>query len=247
MRLRDYRILYRKLNSVNDIPLLASEFEISEEALLNILAQKIVRTATSRYYKVKSYSDTLLHEWLNGKTFTQLANSLKFPPVLTASLILQQYGISKRRFWKYLTNLELVKEERVREELREACDKDPVYSPASLEAQRRRGEEVEIYVKKWLIRKGLDFERQEQLKKRYRKTPDFLLKSPLKIDRLKINWVECKASFCDPIEFKKSARKQFLPYRKLFGSGLVVYWLGYLEDLRFLRRVIVKDRSYFVQ
>lgn len=246
MRFKDYRILYRKLNSVDDIPSLAKEFKISESALLSILSQKIVRSATSRYYKIKYYSNRLLQEWLNGKSFCELAEELKFPEVLTASLVLQAYGISKRRFWKYLTNLELVKEARVKKELSEVVEKDWIYSPKALENQRKRGAEVENFVREWLVQKAVKFRTQAELKKKYKKTPDFLLDTVLKIGDLKINWIECKANFGDHIELKRNAKKQLLPYRKLFGSGIVVYWEGYLEDLRFFRNILVRDKSFFI-
>lgn len=247
MRFYEYTRLYKRLNSVEDIPSLASEFRLPENTLRGILGQKIVRSATARYYKIKHRSYELLQDWIRGKSFVEISKELNFPPVLTSSLILHQYGLSKRRFWKYLLNLELVKEVRVKKELYEVCEKDWLYSPEALKEQRRRGEEVEIYLKKWLKRIGLRFERQEELKKRYRKTPDFLLKSFFKVDNQKINWIECKASFGDVVEFRKNAKKQFLPYRKQFGSGLVIYWQGYLEDLRPIRKVIIKDRNFFVK
>jgi hypothetical protein len=245
MRYFDYKILYKRLNCLDDIPYLANEFKICESALFSILSQKIVRSATSRYYKIKNYSDKLLQDWLSGKSFCILAKELKFPEVLTASLVLQAYGLSKRRFWKYLTHLELVKEARVKNELYEVAETDWVYSPKALESQRKRGKEVENFVKEWLEKRLVKFRTQAELEKKYKKTPDFLLDTPLKISNLKINWIECKAGFGDYFELKRNAKKQLLPYRKLFGSGMVVYWEGYLEDLRFFRNILVTDKAFF--
>lgn len=245
MKFQEYKELCRELNSLDDVNFLSSKYNLTKDALLNILSQRIVRSATARYYKIKAISSRLLETWLKGKSFCQIAEELNFPPVLTASLILQQYGISKRRFWKYLLHLELVKEERVRKELLEVCEKDWVYSPKALEGQRARGKELEDFVDGWLEKKCVSFQRENELRKKYRKTPDFLLGSKLVVNNWKINWIECKASFGDYVEIKRNARKQFLPYRKQFGAGLVIYWHGYLEDFGSMRDVLIRDKEFF--
>jgi hypothetical protein len=246
MNFRVYKKLYKKLRFEN-VESLVSEYNLPKDILLSILTQKIIRSTSSRYYRIKARSSIILQEWLSGKSFCTLAKELDFPPIPTASLILQQYGVSKKRFWKYLNNLKLVADERIREELLEARKKDFVYSPSALHEQQKKGREVENFINNWLTTKGLKFECQKALKKKYRKTPDFLLSSPLKVNNLHINWIECKASFGDHIELRRDSKKQFLPYRKLFGSGMAVYWLGYLDNLRSFRKIIIKDKSFFTQ
>ena len=59
----------------------------------------------------------------------------------------------------------------------------------------------------------------------------------------KICWVESKASFGDNTEFKYNSRKQLIPYTELFGPGLVVYWVGCLDDLECPKDVYVSDIS----
>jgi Holliday junction resolvase len=245
MKLEDYKKLYRRLNGVEDVDVLCKEYQLTKDALFNILSQKIVRNATARYYPVKRYGRDLVHEWMNGKSFLEIAKRIDFPPVLTASIILQQYGISKKRFWKYLINLELLPDPRLKKELASASNADWCYSPKAMVSQRERGNKVEDIVKEWLMKQGFEFEREKDLKKRYKKTPDFLLKKPLNIEGERINWIECKASFGDAVEIRRNTKKQFLPYTNLFGTGIVVYWHGFIEDIEIIKNVIITDRSFF--
>ena len=45
-----------------------------------------------------------------------------------------------------------------------------------------------------------------------------------------IEWVESKASFGDVATMADSYSKQFSPYRRRFGPGLVIYWFGHVHD-----------------
>ena len=77
----------------------------------------------------------------------------------------------------------------------------------------------------------------------FTKTPDCLLDYPVIYEGHEIHWVESKASFGDNTEFRFNSRKQLVPYTKLFGPGLVVYWVGCLDDLECPEDVYVCDIS----
>jgi hypothetical protein len=69
------------------------------------------------------------------------------------------------------------------------------------------------------------------------------LDEPVIYEGHKICWVESKASFGDNTEFRFNSRKQLVPYTQLFGPGLVVYWVGCLDDLECPEGVYVNDMS----
>jgi hypothetical protein len=77
----------------------------------------------------------------------------------------------------------------------------------------------------------------------YEKTPDALLDEPMMYNGKEVHWVESKASFGDNTEFKFNSKKQLIPYTNIFGPGLVVYWLGCLDDLEEPENVYVNDIS----
>lgn len=75
------------------------------------------------------------------------------------------------------------------------------------------------------------------------KTPDSLLDKPMLYEGKKIYWIESKASFGDNIEFRFNSRKQLIPYTQIFGPGIVVYWVGCLNDLETPEGIYVTDIS----
>jgi len=96
----------------------------------------------------------------------------------------------------------------------------------------------------WLDGQGITYRTENDLRDtEFTKTPDCLLDEPVLYNGHKIFWVESKASFGDNTEFKYNSRKQLIPYTKLFGPGLVVYWVGCLNDLECPEDVYVSDIS----
>jgi len=58
------------------------------------------------------------------------------------------------------------------------------------------------------------------------------LKVPISVCGRTIHWIDSKASFCDPQVHEESGSKQFRAYVNRFGSGMVIYWHGVVEELR---------------
>ena len=46
-----------------------------------------------------------------------------------------------------------------------------------------------------------------------------------------VHWIDSKASFGDILVHETQGLKQFGGYVNRFGPGLVIYWMGFLEDL----------------
>ncbi|OIR58976.1 MAG: uncharacterized protein A8A55_0236 [Amphiamblys sp. WSBS2006] len=71
------------------------------------------------------------------------------------------------------------------------------------------------------------------------KTPDVLLRSPIYVNGNAVNWIESKNLFGDCSVYSEHRRSQLVPYVDLFGSGMVIYWKGYIEDLPPIDGVLV--------
>ena len=213
------------------------------------LSQKIVRNTKKDYYNIKNKAPSLLGSWMHGKNFTELAKGEGFSPVLTASLMLQHTGLSKKQVRNYLNNPYLIDDKRLRKEIIDALNEELIYSPEGTRVQWGRGKDVESIVKKWLDLRRMKYTTEYDAKKgAYTKTPDFRLETPLRVEKRWLYWIECKASFGDDVEYKRDYYKQLNHYATLFGQGMVVYWYGYIEDMPLHLRdesILLCDRRFF--
>ncbi len=241
-----YKKIYRRLNSKEDIDPIAKNFDMEEDALWSILCQKIVRKTKKKYYKIKGKRGKLEREWKNGKSIMTISKKYNFPPVLTASFIFE-YKFSNKEFKKYLKNPDSIKDERIKKEVQEAVEHDIVYSPKYIDLQRESGIKSEKEIEEWLVERDIKFITEgDARKENFRKTPDFLLMNPLSLDGLEVRWIESKAGFGDLIKFKEDFGGQLRPYVRIFGSGLIVYWVGHLERLTtFSDRILVVSKNFF--
>ncbi len=243
MEYDEYKKLYDALNKPEDIERLTKE-GYDCRLLDTLYTQKKSRDVKKRFHMMKDKSPILLREWKRGKTIMEIADKYKFPPILTAMLIFQEDGASKKRFWEFVRSPELLESAQTADEIKDVVKNDLVYSPEANDRQKERGIWGEELLQGWLNSQNITYKTEEDLRGGEKvKTPDCLLSEPVLYDGKKICWIESKASFGDNVEFRYNSRKQFCPYTELFGPGLVIYWTGCLEDLECPTGVYVADIS----
>lgn len=241
MEYQEYKELYNNLNSAKDVERYISE-GYDHRLIQTLYTQKTSRDVKKRFYTVKNKSPVMLKLWKKGMSMMDIAEKYHFPPILTAMMIFQEDGATKKEFWDYVNDPDQLNEDTARE-LKEVIANDLIYSPAANEEQRKRGIWGEDLLHQWLDGQGITYRVEDDLKGVYEKTPDALLDEPMMYEGKKIYWVESKASFGDNTEFRFNSRKQLIPYTKIFGPGVVVYWTGCLEDLECPEDVYVCDIS----
>ena len=242
MNYEEYRKLYAELKSPSDVERLSATYD--ERMLDSLYTQKTTREVKKRFYMVKNAAPHMLKEWTKGKSIMDLSRKYNFPPLLVAMFIFLEYGASKKEFWSYVRDPTLLESPETADEVREAIREDIVYSPAANDRQKQRGLWGEDLLHQWLDGQGITYRTENDLRgTEFTKTPDCLLDHPVMYEGHKIYWVESKASFGDNTEFKFNSRKQLIPYTQLFGPGLVVYWVGCLDDLECPKDVYVNDIS----
>ena len=242
----EYEFVYSRLNSPADVELMHNKMGFPFNMLFNILAKKITRSTLKNFYVIKKKSKLLHREWKKGKTFYQIAKQYEFPPVLMAEFILQEDGFSKKFLKKALRDTSLFKDKRIKKELEKCIEKDFVYSPASSESQAKNGKSAESEIALWLKSKRVGFETEkDSIALGRSKTPDFLLKKPIKLKGRILNWVESKSSFGDVPEIRKNYRNQLKPYLDLYGPGAVVYWYGYVKEHGFEDVLVLTKEDLF--
>ena len=94
-----------------------------------------------------------------------------------------------------------------------------------------------------MLSAGLAFETETELRnKGATKTPDALLKIPFLHENKVVHWIDSKACFCSADLYYNEGVKQFKQYVNRFGSGMVIYWFGYVEDIPFDESVLIADK-----
>lgn len=242
MNYDEYKQLYNELKSPEDVKRLSGRYD--SRMLDSLYTQKTTREVKKRFYMVKNSSGRMLKEWSKGRSIMELSKKYNFPPILVAMLLFQEDGAGKKEFWSYIRDPSLLENPETASEIREAIANDIVYSPSANDRQRERGLWGEDLLHQWLDGQGIKYRTENDLRgTEFTKTPDCLLDKPVMYEGHKIYWVESKASFGDNTEFRFNSRKQLVPYTQLFGPGLVVYWVGCLDDLECPENVYVCDIS----
>jgi hypothetical protein len=248
MNQEQYRRISSELNCPEDIEKVASEYGVDKELALIIYTQRITRDATSRFYVVKNQLSRISSQYEKGTALVELARRLGFPPVLLGYLLYIYKGIPRKQFWKYVRCPDDIRDHRLRKEIKAAVEADIIYSPRGEEIQRERGHKGERWLFDWLDRRLIKYMTERDLKRlkdQYTKTPDVLFMKPTVIGGRKISWIESKANFGDVMEIKRNLKKQLIPYVKLFGHGVVVYWFGYVSDIQAPEGITLVDANYF--
>ena len=109
---------------------------------------------------------------------------------------------------------------------------DHVASPAVDASRHSAGREYEDLLEEKLNALGVPFVSEGSLRAEgHAKTPDVKLELPIAVRGRVVNWIDSKASFCDPIVHYERGAEQFQGYVDRFGPGMVVYWLGVVDEI----------------
>ena len=215
------------------------------DATRAIRSQYLQRKSIKYHYKVKDKAGALYEVSKDGKSLSELALQVDFPPILLASFLMLKMRFSKKRTKEIMKNTNLIKgNQRLKDELDEIIERDELYTPRSHDKQSAEGNRREDLIAEWLDKKEITYFTEEDLRAGTveGKTPDFLLKKPITWHGDEYNWIESKASFGDEYIHRKNHRGQISKYVELYGQGILVYWYGYLDTLR-TRGYTIIDRK----
>ncbi|XP_011134909.1 uncharacterized protein C15orf41 homolog [Harpegnathos saltator] len=220
----------------NDIPV---------NTLYSILSLEIQQKMKVNHVKLfgnnKSYYDSYL-EAINNREPTgillRIAKDIDASPALLARNVLERYcmfenaNASKNLITKLFKDTTLIRDKDLAYEIYLCLLYDDLYGPIADAMGICIGQEYEIKLENSLIQRNIAFRNEEHLRLRgYDKTPDIKLEVPIAVNGCLINWIESKARFGNAEVHQKYMKEQFLSYWNRFGSGLVIYWFGFLETL----------------
>lgn len=221
---------------------------VSTRTLGSINAQEYQRKMKRSHYRhtssevVQSYYDRFLEARMCQQPrgiLLRLSEEVDLSPSLFARIILEQYTtkhspteVTKQQISRLLKDTALIEDGQLALEIYLCVLNDDNYGPLADTIKHSIGHEYECKLRKLLEENGITFIEEEQMRaKGYDKTPDFKLEVPIAINGFIVNWIESKASFGDEDSHRNYLKDQFWSYWNRFGSGMVIYWFGYIEEL----------------
>ncbi|WP_406660434.1 C15orf41 family protein [Methanolobus sp. ZRKC3] len=242
MNIDVYEQIYAALDGVDDVPVLSEHFLEPVGVIDSILNQKVVENVKRSFPRVKNMGRSLLKMWKKGMTISDIARKNNIPATLMVTILLKEMEIPKKSFLK---NIDEYPDRRLRTEVNAAMDSDYFFSPRAHDLHFTKGKMGEKILETWLLDKDVSFMTEDDLRGAGEtKTPDFLLVEPLDIDGTKVSWIESKALFGDTKEHQYYVKKQFNDYEENYGTGMVVYWYGFIDSIS-LNGHLIKDYNFF--
>ena len=233
---------------------------LSLDALFSIYGQEFSRKVRLTHGKFVRSIESIEKRYLNGEDVFDIAENVDFPACQLLRLIVESVlKVNHKSVGKMLkrpydanglfpsevpedsramtSGLNSNKGKKLIERMKVDCERvvawDCGASPATERSRREAGLEYERILEEALRDIGAEFETETDLRAEgASRTPDVRLKVPISVSGRTIHWIDSKASFCDPQVHEESGSKQFRAYVNRFGSGMVIYWHGVVEELR---------------
>lgn len=187
------------------------------------------------YFRFCEESQKRKHAMLNMARQVDLSPSLMARLILERHLAYSQYAGNpppKSVVSELLRDTSLIDDVTLALEIDVCLAADDVYGPVVDTIKHSLGHEYEFLLRQKLDEAGLAYLDETQLRgKGYDKTPDYVLQVPVAVSGYIVNWIESKASFGDEESHSGYLKDQFWSYLNRFGSGLVIYWFGFIDEL----------------
>ncbi|XP_058460189.1 CDAN1-interacting nuclease 1 [Malaya genurostris] len=219
---------------------LVKEFpQHSPDMLGSILAREVRQRLKQSHAKISARADGLLSDYnKNAKTtgaldvLLKMAISLRIPPLsLCRIILLKKYpDKAKSDISEMIRNPDLIQDSLLGANVGYCIYSENMEGPITDTIRRCIGEEYEVKLKQMARDVGLVFHDEGDLRRTgYDKTPDLKLAIPCLYKGRVVNWIESKASFGDMDTHLGYVKDQLISYGNRFGSGIVIYWFGFLD------------------
>lgn len=165
-----------------------------------------------------------------------MALEMDFSPISLSRIILAAayVDLPKPDISEMMRNFDLIPDPKLALNVCHCVLNDNQEGPIADAARRCIGEEYEIRLKEMARKAGMVFYDEGDLRREgYDKTPDLKLAVPFLYRGKVVNWIESKALFGNHEAHKRYMKDQLTSYVNRFGPGIVIYWLGFLDDIRF--------------
>ncbi|XP_055689388.1 CDAN1-interacting nuclease 1-like [Lutzomyia longipalpis] len=154
------------------------------------------------------------------------------PFVLSRTLLAEKLNVVERKVAIMLQNPMNIEDELLRKNIIKCIELDIMEGPVADDYRNKIGIFFEDMLYHMLKQAGVQFNTEKDLRRMgYRKTPDAHLLSRCYYRGERIKWIESKASFGTPFNHSQVMQRQLLAYRNDFGPGIVIYWMGFVDEI----------------
>jgi hypothetical protein len=225
-------------------------FTIDPKIIVSIKSSYMKDYIINNYKNIYKYAHKIQHDY-NNTNILLLSKKYDLSPVTIINFIFEKKY--KNKLSNIVKNISILNHYD-KKQLYIATSND-IYYQLDQTSNAVNAEDFEKKIEEFLINNKIKYMTQEQLTqeqmKQYGKainTPDFLIKSELIINGQKINWIDAKNFYGSNIGFiKKKINKQIIKYITEYGSGCIIFSLGYNDKLIFDNTLCLSYDSIIVK
>lgn len=217
--------------------------------IISSIRATMVRThmISSHSHLIKKSSD-IISDYTSGSDILELSKKYDGSPLNLLRIIFQKKYNTK--LTKIIKNKKIL-DNRDKSELQIAVSSDS-YALINQNEILKNATIFENKIAKILDSKGIKYKTQEDLVREQKQdnsvptnTPDFLLQSDLTINGIKINWIDAKNFYGSDSKFiKKKIIKQTKKYIDEWGTGSIIFNLGFSSKLQFENILLIDFESF---
>lgn len=230
--------LYGELSDKDRSHIKSTIGTVSDEQIDSIRASHIQDKIIFRHNKLKKIVKELYHLFKNH-SIIELSRKYDFPPMSIArQFLLLKYGKSQVKV--LLKNIDKISDEKLKNDIKYIEDnKLDIFVRTNQDVSQEYAVQYEKKVGEFLVQHNVKFKTQDELSEeqssehgRPINTPDFLIEGELFINGKQIHWIDAKNFYgSNSWKVKYSIKKQTKKYIDTWGSGAVIFSLGFTEGL----------------
>jgi hypothetical protein len=224
-----------KKNTIDKFP--DNSDQISKNLINSIRSSYTKNHMINNHQKLIKNSHKIINDYSNGKSVLEISGQFDVSPLnILREVFLSKY---KTKLTKLIIHPDILSSHD-KDQLSIAIENDDY---ALIDGTEVMKESVgfEKQIEHFLNKNSIKYITQEELVKEQIKkygqpinTPDFLIKSDLYIGNYKINWIDAKNFYGSTVPFvKNKIKKQTLKYLNEWGSGSIIFSLGFNQNLKF--------------
>lgn len=212
--------------------------QVSLSQAISLRSAYLQEKVMYRHNILRKQAKNVCNQYKLGQTILNLAKKADQPPMNVFRVILSSMKWTKNEIKNALRDPKKFQERERSEFL--AAESADIVSKVNQTEIHELSEMFEDLLSAWLEQKGIRFVRQKELVEEQRVefgkeilTPDFLLLDQVDINGVPCHWIDCKGFYGTSLQStSKKTKQQMTRYIDHWGSGAIVYLLGFNEAIK---------------